>query len=308
MGVLMKKLLIMLVTGILCVQSMLAQAETKIIKTVKKEAVKQDSKAPSVPQYSIELTIKDIPKGQQTLFIPIKLDTMVVDIDKVSLDGLTTANILAVASTSKDKAGTGVGLIKFDDNGLPETLKLNISLTSVGNGVSDVSLLKVADESAVLPSKGLVIDNDVMINVKTKNEVEVSERLEKGKKRLVLDQNKITLEIQRPAQKEETIFIPILFDNKIVEVDETFGHAIIAPGISAKSFSSSSLGDEGGGPGIEIVLSSVAEKDFTIDVDLLPKGLGKSKLSLALPQTSHTAIVTGPTVDFFPTTISVVNK
>ena len=303
----MKKLLIMLVTGILCVQSMLAQAETKIIKTVKKEAVKQDSKAPSVPQYSIELTIKDIPKGQQTLFIPIKLDTMVVDIDKVSLDGLTAANILAVASTSKDKAGTGVGLIKFDDNGLPAILKLNISLISVGNGVSDVSLLMVADELA-LPSKGLVIDNDVMINVKTKNEVEVTEKLEKGKKRLVLDQNKITLEIQRPAQKEETIFIPILFDNKIVEVDETFGHAIIAPGISAKSFSSSSLGEEAGGPGVEIVLSDVAEKDFTIDVDLLPKGLGKSKLSLALPQTSHTAIITGPKVDFFPTTISVLNK
>ena len=303
----MKKLLIMLIVGILCLQSLLVQAETKTIKAVKKEVTKQDLKTPTAPQYSLELTIKDIPKGQQTLFIPIKLDTMIVDIDKVSLDGLTAANILAVASTSKDKDGTGIGLIKFDDNGLPETLKLNVSLTSVGNGISDVSLLMVADELA-LPSKGLVINNDVMINVKTKNEVGVTEKLEKGKKRLVLDQNKITLEIQRPAQKEETIFIPILFDNKIVEVDETFGHAIIAPGISAKSFSSSSLGEEAGGPGVEIVLSDVAEKDFTIDVDLLPKGLGKSKLSLALPQTSHTAIITGPKVDFFPTTISVLNK
>ena len=299
----MKKVLIVLVVGFLCLQTMMVQAETK---TVKKEVIKQDAKAPAAPQYSIELTIKDIPKGQQTLFIPIKLDTRVVDVDMVSLDGLTAANILAVASTSKDKAGTGIGLIKFDDNGLPETLKLNISLTSVGNGVSNVALLMVADESA-LPSKGLTIDNDVMINVKTKNEVEVTEKLEKGKKRFVLDQNKITLEIQRPAQKEETIFIPILFDNKIVDVDESFGHAIIAPGISAKSFSSSSLGNEGG-PGIEIVLTDVAEKDFVIDVDLLARGLGKSKLSLALPQTSHTAIVTGPTVDFFPTTISVLNK
>ena len=299
----MKKLLIMLISGILCLQTMLVQAETK---TVKKEVIKQDAKAPAIPQYSIELTIKDIPKGQQTLFVPIKLDTRIVDVDMVSLDGLTAANILAVASTSMDKAGPGVGLIKFDDNGLPETLKLNVSLSSVNNGTTDVSLLKVADEVA-LPSKGLTIDNDVMINVKTKNEVEVTEKLEKGKKRFVLDQNKITLEIQRPAQKEETIFIPILFDNKIVDVDESFGHAIIAPGISAKSFSSSSLGNEGG-PGIEIVLTDVAEKDFSIDVDLLAKGLGKSKLSLALPQTSHTAIVTGPTVDFFPTTISVLNK
>jgi len=298
----MKKLLIVLVSWILCLQYSSVNAATKVLK---KEVTKQDSKIPGASQYSIEITIKDIPKGQQTLFIPIKLDTMVVDVDKVSLDGLTT-NILALASTSKDKAGTGVGLIKFDDNGLPETLKLNISLTSVGNGVSDVSLLMVADESA-LPVKGLVIDNDVMINVKTKNETEVTEKLEKGKKRFVLDQNKITLEIQRPAQKEETIFIPILFDNKIVDVDESFGHAIVAPGISAKSYSSSSLGDEGG-PGIEIVLTDVAQKDFTIDVDLLPKGIGKSKLSLALPQTSHTAIITGPTVDFFPTTISVVNK
>ena len=292
----MKKLLIILIVGFLCLQSVLVQAETKT-KVIKKEIANQ---------YSIELTVKDIPKGQQTLFIPIKLDTMVVDIDKVSLDGLTAANILAVASTSMDKAGTGVGLIKFDDDGLPETLKLNVSLTSVGNGVSDVSLLMVADELA-LPSKGLTINNDVMVNVKTKKEIEVTEKLEKGKKRLVLDQNKITLDIQRLAQKEETIFIPILFDNKIVDVDESFGHAIVAPGISAKSYSSSSLGNEGG-PGVEIVLTSVAEKDFSIDVDLLSKGVGKSKLSFALPQTSHTAIITGPTVDFFPTTISVLKK
>ncbi|OGI10533.1 MAG: hypothetical protein A3I68_00020 [Candidatus Melainabacteria bacterium RIFCSPLOWO2_02_FULL_35_15] len=300
----MKQLLAILIASVLCVQFVAAQAE---IKAVKKETSRQNSKALSVSQHSIELTVKDIPKGQQTLFIPIKLDTMVVDIDKVSLDGLTAANILAVASTSKDKSGTGIGLIKFDDNGLPETLKLNVSLTSIGNGVSEVSLLMVADELA-LPVKGLVIDNDVMINVKTGNEVEVTEKPEKSKKKMVLNQNKITLEIQRSAQKEETIFIPILFDSKIVDIDETFGHAIIAPGISAKSFSSNSLGDEGGGPGVEIVLTDVAEKDFTIDVDLLPKGLGKSKLSFALPQTTHTAIITGPTVDFFPTMVSVVNK
>ncbi len=296
----MKKLLFILIGAFFCLQAVTVCAETKIIK---KEIVKQDVKIPNEPKYSIELTIKDIPKGQQTLFIPIKLDTAVVDVDKVSLEGLVTANILAVTSTSMDKAGPGVGLIKFDDDGLPETLKLNVSLISVGNGVSDVSLLMVADELA-LPAKGLTLDNEVVVNVKAKGEVEVTEKLEKGKKRFILDQNKITLEIQRPAQKEETIFIPILFNNKIVDVDETFGHAIIAPGISAKSYSSGSLGNEGG-PGIEIVLTSVAEKDFTIDVDLLPKGIGKSKLSLALPQTSHTAIVTGPTVDFFPTTISV---
>ena len=304
----MKKLLIILIVGFFCLQSLETSAQIKAIKKeVVKEVIKQDLKVPNSPGYSIELTVKDIPKGQQTLFIPIKIDTMVVDIDKVSLDGLVTSNILAVASTSKDKAGAGVGLIKFDDKGLPETLKLNISLTSVGNGVSDVSLVMVADELA-LPSKGVVIDNEVLVNMKTSNEINVTEKLEKGKKRLVLDQNKITLEIQRPAQKEETIFIPILFDNKVMDVDETFGYAILAPGISAKSFSSSSLGDEGGGPGIEIVLSGVAEKDFTVDVDLLPRNIGKSKLSLALPQTTHTAIVTGPTVDFFPTKISVINK
>src|SRR3989338_5834544 len=185
----MKQLLAILIASVLCVQFVAAQAE---IKAVKKETSRQNSKALSVSQHSIELTVKDIPKGQQTLFIPIKLDTMVVDIDKVYLDGLTAANILAVASTSKDKSGTGIGLIKFDDNGLPETLKLNVSLTSIGNGVSEVSLLMVADELA-LPVKGLVIDNDVMINVKTGNEVEVTEKPEKSKKKMVLNQNKITL-------------------------------------------------------------------------------------------------------------------
>ncbi len=296
----MKRILIMFVI-LLSAQS--AFAKTNIAKDgVKAESVKVET-SKQVKPYSIELTIKDIPKGQQTLFIPIKLNTSVVDVDKVSLEGLATANILAVTSTAMDKAGSGIGLIKFDDNGLPDTLKLNVSLSSIGNGVSDVSLLMVANELA-LPSKGIVLDNEVMINVKTNSQVQVSEKLEKGKKRLVLDQNKITLDIQRPVQKEETIFIPVLFDNKVVDIDETFGHAIIAPGISVKTYNSTSLGNEGG-PGVEIVLAGVAEKDFTIDVDLLPKGVGASKLNLALPQTSRTAIVTGPTVDFFPTTISV---
>lgn len=305
----MKKILIILIALFLGLQVIPAISETKTLnkaKNNKNEIEKQNlkSSAPTkAPEYSLEITIKDIPKGQQTLFVPIKLDTMVVDVDKVSLEGLATGNILAVASNSMDKAGTGIGLIKFDDNGLPETLKLNISLSSVGNGTSDVSLVMVADESA-LPSRGLTINNDVKVNVKTNSEIQVIEKLEKGKKRLILDQNKITLEVQRPLQKQETIFIPILFNNKIVDVDETFGHAIVAPGISAKAYGSSSLNNEGGA-GIEIVLTDVAEKDFTIDVDLLPKGVGASKLTFALPQTSHTAIISGPTVDIFPTTISV---
>ncbi len=305
----MKKIFIILVAIFLSLQFIPANSVTNNvvnIKNTKGGVEKQNLKAstsPKTPQYSLEITIKDIPMGQQTLFIPIKLDTMVVDLDKVSLEGLATANILAVASTSMDMAGTGIGLIKFDDNGLPETLKLNISLTSVGVGTSEVSLVMVADESA-LPSRGLTINNDVKVNVKTNSEIQVVEKIEKGKKKLVLDQSKITLEIQRPSQKQETIFIPILFNNKVVDVDETFGHAIISPGISAKAYGSSSLNNEGGA-GIEIVLTDVAEKDFTIDIDLLPKGVGASKLTFALPQTSHTAIISGPTVDIFPTTISV---
>ena len=47
-------------------------------------------------QFSLEITITDIPKNQQTLFVPIKIDSKVLDFDKVALEGLSTQNILAV--------------------------------------------------------------------------------------------------------------------------------------------------------------------------------------------------------------------
>ena len=256
-------------------------------------------------QKSIELTIKDIPKGQQTLFIPIQLDNMIVDIDKVSLEGLSSSNILAVTSNSMDKAGSGIGLIKFDDLGLPETLKLNVFLSSISSGTSDVSLLMVVDEPA-LPSKGLTINNEIMITPQINGEIEVTETIGKNnKKKLSINQNKVTINVQRLAQKQESIFIPIVFDTNVIDVDETFGYAILAPGLSAKAFSASTLNE--GGSGIEILLTEVAEKDFSVDVDLLPKKAGKTKLGFALPQSSHTAIVRGPQVDIFPAQI-IVNK
>ena len=257
-------------------------------------------------EYSIDVTVKDIPKGQQTLFVPIKIDSMILDFDKVGLEGLSAQNILAVASNSKDKVGTGIGLIKLDDKGLPETLNLKVILKPVSDGQTTVELLKVAEEPA-LPSKGTILNGDVKVTVKSNPEVEVTERIENGKKRLVLNENRLTLNIERPSQKEETIFIPIILDkSKNVDLDETFGHAIVGPGIAAKSFSFGSL-DEGG-VGVEILLSEVAEKDFTIDVDLVPRKVGKAKISTAFPQKSHTEIVSGPRVDISPTSVSVVSN
>ncbi|MBI2995385.1 MAG: hypothetical protein HYY52_01580 [Candidatus Melainabacteria bacterium] len=256
-------------------------------------------------KYSIDVSINNIPKDQQTLFIPIMIDTMVLDFDKVSLEGLATSNILAVASSSKDKVGPGVGLIKLDESGLPEALTLKVLLKQIGRGETLVSLIKVADEPA-LPSKGTVLNEEVKVNFKSSNEVEISENTDGSKKKFKMSQNKITLEIQRPSQKEESIFIPIIFDKKVVDLDETFGHAILAPGISAKSFSSSSLYE--GGPGVEILLTEVADKDFSVDVDLISRGVGTSKLVVAFPQKGHTEIVKGPIVNINPSSISVLNN
>ena len=291
----MKNLVVLIIISYLC-SGLSAMAEEK----QQKPTVKVSSS-----QYSVDVTIKDIPKGQQTLFIPIQIDTMILDLDKVALEGLSTQNILAVASSSKDKAGPGVGLIKFDEEGLPSTLSLKVLLKPVGEGQTTVSLLMVTDEPA-LPSKGLLINDQVKVNFSTGNEVEITEKLAGTKKKLVINQNKLTLHVQRAAQKEETLFIPVVYDKSLVDLDETFGHAIVAPGIAAKSFSSASLQE--GGPGVEVLLTEVADKDFDIDIDLLPRKVGKTKLSLALPQKGHTAIVSGPIVDINPATISVVNK
>lgn len=293
----MNKLLLFLVLGFLVSGRALAIDENP------------NENAPKVKvlasKYSLDITVKDIPKNQQTLFIPIKIDTMVLDIDKVGLEGLSSQNILAVTSSSKEKVGPGIGLLKLDDFGLPEELTLKVLLKEVGAGQTDISLSKVADEPVLL-SKGAILDEQISVSISSNNEIEVSEKLEKGKKKLLLNEYKLTLNVQRPVQREETIFIPLIFDNSIIDLDETFGHAIVGPGIAAKSFSSGSLHE--GGPGVEIQLSDVAEKDFTIDVDLVPRKSGQSKLSYATPQRGHTALVRGPIVNIYPTTISVASK
>ncbi len=275
--------------------------KTEEPKVEQKTEVKEEAQQ----QYQLEVTVKDIPKSQQTLFIPIKIDTMVVDFDKVALEGLATQNILAVASSSMDKVGTGIGLIKLDDTGLPETLSLKVLLKPVGQGQTAVSVSMVADEPA-LPSRGLIINDSVKVLVENPIDIEVTEKVDGAKKKLSLNQRKITLNVQRQSQKEETIFIPVIYDKSVVDIDETFGHTIVGAGISIKTFSSSAKSDDGqDGPGIEIVLSPEAEKDFSISIDLLPRKLGTSKLALAFPQTGHAAIIRGPVVDVVPQLITV---
>ena len=293
----MKRLVVLLICGLLVTICNCAFSKPPLIDTPSK--------------YSIEVTVSGIPKGQQTLFIPIKIDTMILDFDKVGLEGLTTQNILAVTSSSKDKVGTGVGLLKLDENGLPETLNLKVFLKPVSEGQTSVSLVKIADEPALL-AKGVVFHDGVTANIKSGNEIETTEKIENGKKKLSLNQNRLTIDIQRNSKQEETIFIPILIGKDpaskkdAIDLDETFGHAIVAQGISVKSFSSSSLHE--GGPGVEIVLTGDAEKDFSIDVDLVPRRVGIAKLSLALPQKGHIAVVNGPSVNINPATISVSNN
>lgn len=255
-----------------------------------------------VKKYSIDVIVKNIPQDQQTLFIPIKIDTMILDFDKVSLDGLSSQNILAVTSSSKDKVGTGIGLLKLDDKGLPESINLKVYLKPIGDGQTAINLVKVAKGPA-LPIKGALLYEEVSASISTGNEIEITEKTENNKKKLALNSSKLIIDVKRPSQKEESIFIPVIFDKSIVDLDETFGHAIIAPGIAAKSYSSASLHE--GGSGVEILLSDVADKDFTIDVDLIPRKIGKSKIELAYPQKGHTAIVTGPSVDISPATLSV---
>ncbi|OGI18801.1 MAG: hypothetical protein A3B68_06100 [Candidatus Melainabacteria bacterium RIFCSPHIGHO2_02_FULL_34_12] len=259
----------------------------------------------TLSKYSIDVKITNIPPGQQTLFIPVMIDTMVLDFDKVALEGLSTQNILAVASSSKDKVGPGIGLIKIDDKGLPNTLDLKVLLKKTGEGQTSVSLQKVA-EGQVLPSRGTILSEGVSVNLASENEIEVTENQQNNKKKLALNHNKVTVEVHRNSQKEESIFVPLIFDNTVFDIDETFGHAIIAPGIAAKSFGSGSLGEEGnGGPGVEILLTDVADKDFSIDVDLVPRKPGKAKLIAAFPQKGHAALVSGPVVEINPTAISV---
>lgn len=269
-------------------------------------AFAEDKKEPKVKasEYSLQVKISGIPKGQQTLFVPVKIDTSILDFDKVALEGIAQQNILAVASTSMDKVGTGIGLLKLDDTGLPSELELKVLLKKLGNGETTVSLLMVADEPALL-AKGTIIYDGVGVNL-SDNEIEVTEKVVKAKKKLELDKNKLTLKVTRPAQLEEKIFIPLIFDNKVFDLEETFGHAIIAPGLSAKTFSSGSLQE--GGPGVEIVLGPQAEKDFDISIDLIPKSVGKGKIVAALPQKGHTALVRGTEVNINPSKISVVKK
>lgn len=279
------------------------KAQVDIQKT--QDNIKEVAPAQNVQiQYTLDVIVKDIPKGQQTLFIPVKIDTMILDFDKVALEGLSAQNILAVASNSKDKVGTGIGLIKLDDTGLPETLTIKAILKPVGEGQTSVSVTKVS-EGPSLPSKGLIVNQDVKVSIDTPADIEVTEKIEGNKKRLSLSQKKLTLNIQRQSQKDETLFIPVIYTKSIVDIDETFGHTIVSPGVSIKSFNGGALNDDGAG--VEMVISADAPKDFTIDLDLVAKKAGISKISIGYPQIGHTAIVNGPTVDIVPQVLTVAN-
>ena len=283
--------LLALITGALIVSAEDTDKKSKV--SIKKTSSK----------YSLEVIVDNIPQGQQTLFIPIKIDTKILDFDKVVLEDVSAQNILAVASTSKDKVGTGIGLLKFDDKGLPPSLTLKVLLKPVGDGQTEVSLVKVAEEPALL-ARGTVINNDISVSfVDNKDEIEVAEKVEKGKKKLLLSSNKFSINVKRTAQVEETIFIPVIYDKSTMDLDETFGHSVVAQGISVKTFGSGSLHE--GGPGVEIILSPDAQKDFTVDVDLVPRAPGKAKLSFAIPQKGHTAVVRGPNVNINPQLITV---
>lgn len=268
------------------------------------EATPKVKVEPSNSKYSLEVTINDIPKDQQTLFIPIKIDTMILDFDKVALEDISAQNILAVASSSKDKVGTGIGLLKLDEKGLPPNLTLKVLLKQVGEGQTSVSLLQVADEPALL-SRGAIIDNGITVSIKDNEDISVTEKTENNKKRLALSKSRITLDIKRPIQKEETIFIPLVFDKNLIDLEETFGHSVIGPGITAKTFSTSTL--DGGGPGVEILLGADAGKDFSVDVDLFPRAAGKLKLTAAYPQRGHTSVVTGTMIGINPSAITVAS-
>lgn len=251
--------------------------------------------------YALEVQIDSIPSGLQTLFVPVEIDTGILDFDKVVLEGVSAQNILAVASNSKDKVGTGIGLIKFDDKGLPQSLTLKVLLKPVSQGMTNVSLGEVANEPALL-SKGVVLDKNITVEING-GEIEVQETTVNGKKKLLVNPVKLTLDVKRQSQKEETFFIPLFFDKEVIDIDETFGHAVLGGGISAKTFSSSSLHE--GGPGVEVVLSGDAEKDFSVIVDLIPRKAGSSTFVSAVPQRGHVQIVKGPKVSIHPDVITV---
>lgn len=254
-------------------------------------------------EYTIGITVNNIPQGQQSLYVPLDIDTMIFDLDKVALDDLAAQNILAVTATSMDKIGPGIGILQLDEKGLPSSINLKVYLKPiVSSGETTISLGKVADEP-VLPAKGAKIKNDVKVSVLSSQEIEVTGTDYKGKKKLVLNENAIMIHVERDTQKSDTIFIPLVFDKNIIDVDESFGHAVVGPGIAAKTFGSGSL--HGGGAGVEVVLSEAADKDFDVNVDLLARKEGSVKIIAAYPQEGHTPLIAGPVVEINPSTISI---
>ena len=254
-------------------------------------------------EYSIGIKVNNIPQGQQSLYVPLDIDTMVFDLEKVALDDLSAQNILAVTATSMDKVGPGIGILKLDEKGLPSSIDLKVFLKPIsGGGETTILLGKVADE-AVLPVKGAKIRSDVKASIVTNSEIEITSSDYKGKKKLTLNNSALTVHIERGTQKAETIFIPLVFDKNIVDIDESFGHAVVGPGIAAKTFGSGSL--HGGGAGVEVVLTETAEKDFDVNVDLVARKEGSIKITAAYPQDGHTALIAGPVVEINPSTVSI---
>lgn len=252
----------------------------------------------------IQVSVTNIPPGEQSLFIPVELDSKVVELGSVNLADLSKHNIIAVSSDSKGKAGSGIGILKLDKSGLPETLEFKVFLKEISTGKSPISLRKVSDEENVLPAKGTQFNKKIQAKLESNEPIEVTHK--EGSKRLKLTKSSYTVNISRTNAGEETVFIPVIFDKNVVDLEESFGHAIVGPGISAKTYSANSL--HKGGAGVEVLISEVAEKDFTLNVSFSPKKLGTSIVKVGFPQKTRTTLVKGPVVQFKPSTVSVAKN
>lgn len=270
------------------------------------EEKKEKIKTKKVDEKTIEVNITNIPDGHISLFVPLMIDTSVVDLSSVVLGDLSDKEILGVVANSMSKSTPGVGLVILKQGeSLPKELKFRVNLKKIGNGTSDIALEEITSEPALL-TKGVSFRNDLAVSTGEGSSVEVSQVEKNGKKKLKISNSKLQINVKRPAQVADTFFVPILVDEKIVDLDETFGHSIIAPGITAKTFGSGSL--HNGGSGVEVVLTEEADKDFSFEIDLRAKGVGNTEILAAKPQKAQVALVRGAIVEINPSMVTVANK
>lgn len=251
---------------------------------------KTEKKENSLPKniQSIKISISNIPKYAQSLFIALHYNSQAFEIHSVSESDLVSKNIVSLTTGSKSTTESGVGLLKIDSGSFPKDLEFQLYMKKNDDGNPDVMLLNVSLDSALL-AKGTKLKRGVISERSTPKQIEVKQGIGRS---LTMNNKKINIVVKRDSKNLDKFYIPISFDTNLFEIKINYSCNSEDSGVKVKILDSVEKNSEI----IEVSTQKISPKNFSICLNLIPNEIGKTDVVVGLPQVTPSRIIGGPIV------------